>query len=383
MCVRVLVGSRFQLIPDQSFGHRAITHDTFDPMNKGRLSLFLLVSLLGGCSSLGYYSQVINGHLDLMARREPLQQLVDDPGTTAGLRQRLRLVLAIREFASAQLFLPDNGSYRSFAQVEGLAVVWSLVATEEFSLQPLEWCYPVIGCASYRGYYSRQEGERQEGLIKTQGMDTTLEPVPAYSTLGWFDDPLPSTVVDWSETRLARLIFHELAHQKIYLPGDSAFNEALANTVAWWGVKRWLESEADEAALENWRRQQRRERSFIALLLKTRRHLSEIYLQPITEEQKRQRKQEAFQRMKKEYVAMQQQWQGYRGYDDWFSRELNNARLASVATYEQWAPAFRVLLRQSKNDMEVFYRACEELGQQPSDERRRRMEALLSLYHSS
>ena len=352
-------------------------------MKKGRLSLLLLVSLLGGCSSLGYYSQLINGHLDLMARREPLQQLVDDPETTAELRQRLQLVLAIREFASAQLLLPDNGSYRSFAQVEGPAVVWSLVATEEFSLQPMEWCYPVIGCASYRGYYSRQEGERQERLIKAQGMDTTLEPVPAYSTLGWFDDPVPSTVIDWSETQLAGLVFHELAHQKIYLPGDSAFNEAFANTVAWWGVKRWLESEADEDALESWRKQQRRERSFIALLMKTRRLLSEIYLQPITDEQKRQRKQEAFQRMQKEYVAMRQQWQGYRGYDGWFSRELNNARLASVATYEQWAAAFRMLLRQSKNDMEIFYKACEELGQQPFDERRRRMETLRLLYQPS
>jgi len=367
---------------DQILASCTATHDTFDPMNKGRLPIVLLVSLLGGCSSLGYYSQVINGHLDLMARREPLQQLVDDPGTTDELRQRLRLVLTILEFASKQLLLPDNGSYRSFTRVEGAEVVWSLVAIEEFSLKPREWCYPVIGCASYRGYYSRREGERQENLIKAQGMDTTLEPVPAYSTLGWFDDPLPSSVIDWPETRLAGLIFHELAHQKIYLPGDSAFNEAFANTVAWWGVRRWLVAEADPVALENWREQQQRAKSFIALLLETRRDLSEIYLQPIAEEQKRKRKQETFQRMKKEYATMRQQWRGYTGYDGWFFRELNNARLASVATYEEWAPAFRVLLRQSENDMEVFYRACDALGRLPFDERRRRMGTLLSLYHS-
>ena len=343
-----------------------------------RLLLTLAILLLTGCGSIGYYSQAVKGHLDLMAGREPLLELLEDPDTEPELKQRLRRVVAIREFASTQLLLPDNGSYRSLSRVEGRAVVWSLVATEEFSVEPVEWCYPVIGCASYRGFFSRQAGERQARELETEGLDVTLEPVPAYSTLGWFDDPLPSTVIHWPEARLAGLVFHELAHQRLYLPGDSAFNEAFANTLSWWGVQRWLETEGDEAALRSWRREQQRKQSFVALLQATRQRLSEIYRKAAGDAWKRQRKYETFQQLRSDYENLKRQWQGYGGYDAWFSRGMNNARLASLATYEHWTPAFRALLHSSRGDMAEFYRACELLAGEPLDERRRIMRKLLA-----
>ena len=337
------------------------------------LTLLILVPLLSGCSSISYYSQAISGHFSFMAKRQPIQQLLDDNEVQGALRERLLLALSIRDFASDALKLPDNASYRSFVPLAGEAVVWSLVATDAFSVEPKQWCYPVIGCASYRGYFDPDDAQAHAAKLETEGLDVALEPVPAYSTLGWFDDPLPGTVVHWNDWQLAGLIFHELAHQRLYIADDSAFNEAFANTVQQAGVAAWLDAMHNTDRSAAWRLSRQRESAFVHLLLKTRERLKSLYQSPMGETERAGRKRAAFDRLVSDYQSLQQGWQGYLGYDAWFERKLNNARLASVATYEEWVPAFQLLLERANGDFDTFYQACEKLAELPAGKRRLQM----------
>ena len=331
-----------------------------------------LALLLAGCASLGYYGQAVQGHLDLLARRQDIQALLADPDTSVERRQRLELVLELRAFASRELGLPDNASYRSYAELGRPAVVWSLVAAPEFSLQPHQWCYPVIGCASYRGYFRRSAAEREAARLADKGLDVTLEPVPAYSTLGWFDDPLPSTVIDWSEPDLAGLMFHELAHQRLYFPGDSGFNEAFASLVQQVGVERWLAERGDPEALARQRVMRERRSAFVELLLASRGRLQALYALDLAPEPMRARKAAEFARLRREYRALRRAWGGYAGFDAWFARApLNNARLASIATYQALIPALEALLADRGGDLEAFYQACGELKPLDPAQRRR------------
>lgn len=303
-----------------------------------------------------------------MGQRQPIAEMLRDPALDDPLRHKLQQVQAIRHFASNELALPDNGSYLSYAAVDRPALVWSVVATREFSMQPKQWCYLFIGCASYRGYFSRQQAEAYADQLRAVGLDVAIEPVPAYSTLGWFDDPLPSTVIHWPEPRLAGLIFHELAHQQLYVADDSAFNEGFATLVAEVGVERWLDG--DLAALGWWRKFKQREQEFIGLLLETRDRLSQLYQQSLTVEERRARKQYLFEQLRPRYADLKRAWDGFTGFDHWFDRPLNNAHLASIATYQTWVPAFRELLQQVEGDLPRFYRASEELGALPVGRRR-------------
>jgi len=345
-------------------------------MRIGSVLLLSTLLLLQGCSTLGYYAQSIHGHLSLMSKSEAIDRLLKDPATDEKLKARLRLVQAIRDFASEALRLPENGSYRRYAALEGEAVVWSLVATPEFSMQPRQWCYLVVGCASYRGYFAKSAAEEHAERLRRQGLDVTVEPVPAYSTLGWFDDPLPSTVIDWPESHLAGLIFHEMAHQQLYVQDDSAFNEAFANAVEQIGVVRWFERRGDADALAQWYKRRRYGQTFVNLLLETRGRLEQLYSWSLDEREMRRRKRQEFVRLEQRYAALVAEWGGYHGLDHWFDRELNNARLASVATYEQWLPAFIQLYRQGRG-MGQFLSASERLSKLPKAERDARLHALL------
>lgn len=345
-----------------------------------RLLFSVLLSLiLSGCSTLGYYTQSIGGHLDLMGRSRSIDRILADPLTPDKLRQQLKRVQKIRRFATQQLDLPDNGSYLSYADLERKAVVWSVIATPEFSMEPKSWCYPFIGCAAYRGYFSRQAADTYVDGLREQGLDVTVEAVPAYSTLGWFNDPLPSTVIEWQEPHIAGLIFHELAHQRLYVNGDSAFNEAFAATVERVGVGRWLDSADDLARLTGWQRMQERELEFITLLMKSRQRLVELYTTALPVDEMRLSKASEFSRLRSDYNRLKERWGGIQSYDHWFGRELNNARLASIATYEHWVPVFLRLLQQAEGDMEGFFQECELLGALPEEERHRRMEQLLGV----
>jgi predicted aminopeptidase len=339
--------------------------------------LLLLMLLLGGCSTLGYYYQSVHGHFSLMGNSRSIDDLLQDGAVTADLKKRLELVRAARRFASAELGLPQNDSYQSYASLDREAVVWSVVATPEFSVQPKQWCYPVVGCASYRGYFKKGDAQRYGDDLRQQGMDVTVLPNPAYSTLGWFDDPLPSTVINWPEPYLVGLIFHELAHQQLYVSGDSAFNEAFAMTVEQVGVERWFMSRRDMHGLKLWRERKQLRDEFTTLLLDARGRLQQLYAATLTDSEKRMRKRAEFARLKTEYLQLKTRRKGAAGFDRWFEADLNNARLASVATYDRFVPAFVKLLHESKGDLKSFYQTCKILGELSQEQRRAKLESLL------
>ena len=355
---------------------RAVTGSVFRKLLLPGLMLSLL--LLSGCGTVGYYYQSVHGHLSLMQQSRPIEELLQEAATDPGLRRRLELVLEVREFASTHLGLPVNDSYHSYAALDRKAVVWNVVATPEFSVAPKQWCYPVVGCASYRGYFDREQAQEYAEGLKRDGLDVALEPAAAYSTLGWFDDPLPSTVINWPQPQLVGLIFHELAHQQLYAAGDSAFNEAFAEAVEQVGVERWYSSRDDPAGLERWRKRQERKQGFIRLLLQARAGLIQLYTRDLPPAGRRRQKSASFTRLRQDYLKLKQEWGGYDGYDHWFRRELNNARLASVATYSEWVPAFLTLLQQSGGDMGSFYQACWRLADLPQPQRRKALQELLS-----
>jgi len=314
---------------------------------------------LAGCETLGYYSQAAHGHLSLLAARQPISALLAEP--SPGTRERLTRVLEIREFASRELALPDNGSYRSVVPT-GEAVVWSVVETPSNSLQPQVWCFPVAGCTTYRGYFDRAEAEAFAQGLASQGLDVAVDPVPTYSTLGWFDDPLPSSALGWADPDLAALIFHELAHHRLYRPGDSAFNEAFATAVAEAGVQRWLGQGGDPALQAEWAAVQARKTAFIDLLLATRAQLIGLYAAGLPEPAMQAGKTRLVDELRSRYAALKASWNGADGFDRWMARPLNNARLAAVATYREQLPGFQQLLRCVGDDLPAFYRASERLA---------------------
>jgi predicted aminopeptidase len=332
---------------------------------------------IGGCSTLGYYYQSVHGHFKLMGDSSSIDDLLRDKGVNVELKNKLRVVQAARIFASAELGLPKNDSYQSYAALDREAVVWSVVATPEFSVEPKQWCYPVVGCASYRGYFNKDQAQGYADDLSGKGMDVTVVSNPAYSTLGWFDDPLPSTVINWPEPYLVGLIFHELAHQQLYVSGDSAFNEAFAMTVEQVGVERWFRSRNDQNGLKLWSQHKERKERFIEMLLNARSRLQRLYARSITATEMRAEKRAEFSRLKAEYLQLKKRWDGYDGFDRWFENDLNNARLASVATYDRFVPAFMELLHKSGGDLKSFYQACKRLGALPHDQRSAKLEALL------
>jgi predicted aminopeptidase len=341
------------------------------------LSLLLAMLCIGSCGTVGYYYQSVHGHFSLLGDSRPIQELLQDEKLDADLRQKLQLVLEMRAFASAEMGLPRNGSYLSYADLNREAVVWSVVATQEFSVEPKQWCYPVIGCASYRGYFKKGQAQEYADDLKKNGLDVTLLPNPAYSTLGWFDDPLPSTVIRWPEPQLAGLIFHELAHQQLYIADDSPFNEAFAMTVEQVGIERWVKTRHDQTGLKQWRQRKQRRDEFVRLLLDARARLQRLYASKVSVDAMRTRKQTEFARLRHEYLRLKRGWQGYGGFDHWFDEDLNNARLASVATYDRYVPAFLKLLQESNGDLQRFYQVCKQLGELPPEQRTAQLDGLL------
>jgi len=341
--------------------------------------LLVIWQLLAGCTTLRYYAQSVHGQLDLIGKRQPIEALLAAPEISNKLHQRLQRVLKIRDFASDQLGLPENASYRSYADLGRTAMVWSVVATPEFSMQPKQWCYLVVGCAAYRGYFSQQQAEEFAVDLRNEGLDVVVEAVPAYSTLGWFDDPIPSTVINWSEPHLAGLIFHELAHQKLYFKDDSQFNEAFAMAVEQLGVEQWMAAQDNRKGFVHWREQEVREEAFIQLLLQARQRLMALFAQPLATPKMRMAKAAEFERLHTEYAELKQRWGGYAGYDRWFERKLNNARLASVATYRHLLPGLLALYAQAGSNFASFYQACEALKGLTPEMRSRQIEQLTRL----
>lgn len=334
----------------------------------------LLGVLLSGCASLDYYAQAVRGQLDLLAARRPVTQMLEDPAVDPVLQRRLALTQQARDFASTALQLPDNRSYRLYADLGRSYVVWNVFATPELSLQPLTHCFPIAGCVAYRGFYQQGRARGAAALLQAEGMDTYVTGIEAYSTLGWFADPLLNTMLRWDDERLAALIFHELAHQRLYVPDDTAFNESFASFVEHEGLRQWRAARG-LGALDVQGERQREQ--FSALILASRERLQQLYSGRLDDNAKRAGKAAEFQRMRDEYAQLRdQQWGGEGRFDAWMAAPLNNARLLPFGLYEQWRPAFAELFRQSGADWPRFYASVEALAKLPADARQVRLQAL-------
>jgi predicted aminopeptidase len=331
--------------------------------------LLLILVALGGCATLGYYAQSIGGQMEVWDKQRPITELMAASDTAEPLREKLQTVLTIRDFASAELALPDNDSYRSYADLQRPFVVWNVFAAQPFEMSLKRWCFPFAGCVGYRGYFSKTDAQDFAKQIAGDGLETYVSGVVAYSTLGWLDDPLLNTVMKRSPARIAGLIFHELAHQQLYVKGDTAFNEGFASTVEREGVRRWLAMHGSEEERLAYARFRQRQNDFVGLVTRTRDELQALYGQPLSVTEMRARKTAIQAQLRQQFQQLKKQWGGYSGYDAWFAQDLNNAQLAAVTTYGDHVPAFQRLLAEQGGDMAAFYRACARLGELSKEKR--------------
>jgi predicted aminopeptidase len=323
--------------------------------------LLIIIFLSSGCASISYYSQSMKGQFEVLHKRQPINDLLQNNTISNELRNKLNTVVLLRNFSVSELALPENNSYRTYADLKRKYVIWNIFANEEFSLESLNWCYLIVGCLSYRGYFSKSKAEYYATQLKQKGYDIYLGGVSAYSTLGWFDDPVLNTMLQWNESYLATVMFHELAHQQFYIKDDTEFNESYADAVAHIGVMRWFEQKQNKTQLLEYQQYQQRENAFVELVIRYKSKLQILYQSSEDEEKKRKRKKEIFQSMKNEYKKMTESW-GKNPYEKWFSSELNNAKLASVVTYRKYVPAFLDIYAKLKNDLSKFYSFTESLS---------------------
>jgi predicted aminopeptidase len=326
--------------------------------------------VLAGC----YVLQAARGQAAILAKREPIDRVVARASTPPEVRARLEQVVAIRKFASSELGLPRNRSYTTYADIGRPYVVWNVFAAPEFSVEPKRWCYPIAGCVPYRGYFSEDRARRFAARLRRQGFDIHVAGVTAYSTLGHFDDPVLSSMLRFDDVSLASVIFHELAHQRFYVPGDSSFNEAFATAVEQEGVRRWLLAGNRAAELERFALQRSHLVAVNGDLARTRDRLREIYKRAHAGAQAvvaaRADKAAELASLADRLAQRSLDWNDGIDYRDWFARELNNARLAAVATYFDCVPGFERLLAESGGDLGLFYLRVRDLSRRPIDERR-------------
>ena len=337
------------------------------------------VCLGSGCSTLGYYAQAANGHLDLLQSAKPVETWIADPATPPALRERLLLSQRMRDFASRELKLPDNKSYRRYADLNRSAAVWNTVAAPELGLTLKTWCFPVLGCVGYRGYYTQAPAEALATELRTQGWETLVYGVPAYSTLGYSNwvggDPLLNTFLNWSEPELARLIFHELAHQVAYANDDTTFNESFATAVERIGGRLWLQQHGSEQLRAEHAAREQRQIDFRAFAVRWRGELDRLYQSELPDADKRSRKAELMARMRADYQAMKgERWSGFAGYDGWVAR-ANNAAFAVQAAYNELVPQFERLFERQGRDFTRFYAEVQRLARLPKAERRATLES--------
>jgi len=338
----------------------------------------LLAGPLAGCGNLGYYAQAMGGHLDVMRASQPIRDVVRDPASNPELRKNLEDVHAIREFASRELGLPDNNSYRTYADVGRPYVVWNVFAAPEFSLEPQRWCMLMVGCVNYRGYYDRQDAERLAADLRQEGYDTFVGGVSAYSTLGYFDDPVLSSFLRLGTPEVARTVFHELAHQLIFVEDDSLFNESFATAVENEGMRRWLTSRAAPGQRAVFEAQRERKAAFAGLMRDYRNKLRALYASGRSADQQRSAKVELVDALRRDYADLKAGWGGYAGYDRFFGEDLNNAKLVSLSLYSELVPAFEALLDEESHDLQRFYQRVVALAALGKEARRGALAQLLS-----
>lgn len=345
-----------------------------------RLAAPAFAVLLSGCSTVSYLWQAAGGQLDVVRRARPIDEVVADPATSTDLKARLEYARTARAFASRELALPDNASFRRYADIGRPYVVWNVFAAPPLALELRTQCFPIAGCVPYRGFFDRADAERHAAGLRGEGLDVHVGGVPAYSTLGWFADPLLSTVIRYPRTAIASLIFHELAHQVAYTRDDSTFNESFAVAVEEEGMRRWLAIHADAAERAAHAAHAERRRAVMRLFAQARKSLEAVYAGSGDEPSRHAAKAAVFRRLAADYRELAALWHlpaaEARAWDDWMLADLNNARLGSIATYTRRVPQFAALIGRSGGDMTRFFTAARELADLPRDERERRLDAL-------
>lgn len=340
-----------------------------------KLRIFLVASVglaLQGCGAL-YVAQAAKGQLQILNARRPITRVLEDPKAATELKQRLEEVRSAREFASRELGLPNNKSYTSYADLRREYVVWSVVATPEFSVEPHEWCFPIVGCVAYRGYFKEASATKFADDMRAKGFDTIVGGVPAYSTLGKFNDPILNTMMSYGDDELASIMFHELSHQVVYIPDDTSFNEAFAVTVEQEGLARWLKYRGREAELSRYLKRRERQAESLGIIRRYRGELAALYRTRLALPEMRARKADVFARLVTELKALDARYGVKSGLVDDLDGQPNNARLASLATYHECVPGFERLLAEQKHDLPGFYAAARSLAQLSRDERRKRL----------
>jgi predicted aminopeptidase len=340
-----------------------------------RLLAAAALAVLAGCTTAEYYWQGIRGQFDLLGRAEPIASVVGNAADPV-LKNKLERVVAIRNYASRELGLPDNLSYRRYAQLDRRFALWNVFAAPELSLKPLQWCFPIAGCVNYRGYFSEAAARAEAAELAAAGDDVHVGGVPAYSTLGYFADPMLSTFIRYPDIEIARLIFHELAHQVVYAKDDTVFNESFAVSVEQEGLKRWLAAQNDPALTAQFAAAQRYREGFRTLIDRTQHSLEALYASDASIADKRAGKAAAFAQMRADYDALKREWGGYPAYDNWFAQGPNNASLAAVGLYTKKVPEFAGLLAAERGDLPRFYARVKALAAMPRGER----DAVLATY---
>lgn len=331
---------------------------------------------LSGCGSLGYYAHVAKGQGELIVHRRDVAKVVDDPATDPAVRRKLQLAQQARRFASAALGLPDNRSYTGYVPLDRPYVVWNVFATPRYSVSPVTHCFLFAGCVAYRGYFSRDKADREAARLQAAGDDVYVGGVPAYSTLGWFADPILSSMLRWDDDELAGTIFHELAHQLVYVKDDSAFNESFASFVQEEGVRQWRQSrglpppDAREKAMDE---------AFTRLVLDLRDRLKALYASGIDSDAMEDGKQREIAAFRTRYARWRERdWPGDHRYDRWVAAPINNARLLPFGLYDRWTPAFAALYRQAEGQWPAFYASVRALARLPSARREQSLQQWLA-----
>ncbi len=341
------------------------------------LLIVMCFSILSGCSSLGYYHQAAKGHLSLIIATEPIEDWLSAPDTPAPLKAKLRLSQQTRRFAQERLHLPVGDAFSKYTELDRPWVLVNLVAVPEFSLQPHQWCYPFIGCQAYRGYYDLDDARDQARQFADNGYDIFIGGVTAYSTLGWFDDPLHTGFTRLPDPHMVALMFHELAHQVVYIAEDTAFNESFATAVELEGLWLWLQEQGDTTGFEQALQRLRQRKQTLELVEHTADELRQLFDQRdnLNEAEMRKQKADIYERLKQDYLALAQRWDqpGPLGAQP---ETLNNANLALFRQYNHYVPGFRQLFRESDQQFDVFYDAVRTLSRLDAEQRQVRLTAL-------
>ena len=335
--------------------------------------ILVLATSFSGCDTTRYYAQAIQGQLSLISKRKPIHKLLMAPHIPPGLKARFKTIREIRDFAQNQLLLTVDGNYRDYVELNRPYVVWAVYAAPEFSLAPHTWCYPLVGCLSYRSYFSEDRADRYAVGLRDEGYDVYVQGVAAYSTLGWFDDPILSSFVDYSDADLAALIFHELAHRVLFIAGDTHFNEGFATAVEQEGMRRWMIKRQTPEAYLDYMKRHNRDRQFVKLVMAYRQELEAAYTRKRSPKDMRKIKALTIERLRKAYQKLKKEWDGYSGYDNWFNQPVNNAQINTVSTYHALVPGFLHLLKTTSGNLQRFYQRCKQLAKEPMAERNRRL----------